>query len=124
MRITIETIPHEDQRPGAGINTIGDWQFDAAGNLAISVSALGDPDYEFLIGLHEMIEAWLCHKHGIRQEEVDAFDRSHTIWDEPGEHPEAPYRMQHRFAELVERLMAHELGADWAQYGDAINALP
>lgn len=123
MKITIETIPHEQHREAAG-PTIGDWQFDPAGNLAIRVSALGDPDYEFLVGIHEMLEAWLCHKHGIRQEDVDAFDRSHRVWDEPGEHPEAPYRCEHRFAEIVEKLVAHELGVEWAQYGDAINALP
>lgn len=119
MRITIETIPHDDQR----YPTLGDWTFDEGGNLNVKVSTLGDPDYEFLIGLHEMIEAFLCHKRGIRQEDVDEFDRTHRIFNEPGAHPEAPYRHEHAFAEAIERLMAHELGVFWPEYEQVIEAL-
>jgi hypothetical protein len=119
MKITIEIIPHDQQRPEAG-STVGDWQFDGAGNLAIRVSDLGDPDYEFLIGLHELVEAWLCRKHGVRQEDVDAFDRQAGIWVEPGDQPSAPYYAEHQVATTIERMMSHALGVVWHEYEQAV----
>ena len=96
MRIIIETINHKDQR----YNTCGDWQF--MGNTAlvlkglfklrndlpafvsqeameektlfVQVSKFGDWRYEFLVGIHEAIEAGLCKLHDVKGEDVDAFD--------------------------------------------------
>jgi len=31
---------------------------------------------------------------------------------EPGDLPDAPYRKEHRFAMLIEHMMAHELGIE------------
>jgi hypothetical protein len=135
MFTIIETIPHTSQR----YPTVGDWQFGSTltigGSLAlrIKVSDLNNPDYEFLIGLHELIEAYLCHRAGISERDVDRFDRqfeesgpSVAFGDtgEPGDDPAAPYHRQHVFASAIERLMAHELGIDWTAYSATLDALP
>ena len=119
MNIRIEFIPAKEQRYA----TIGDWYFDAAGDLVIRVSK-DDPqfptgDEQILVALHELVEVLLCRKRGITQQMVDDFDihgagseycQENGI--EPGDHPDAPYRREHRFAMLIEHLMAHELGID------------
>ena len=116
-RILINYIPHDQQR----YETVGDWYYDPDGNLIINVSN-DHPDYptkdeQFLVALHELVEVVLCQKRGITQEQVDAYDfaqlgtmHSKYIDDEPGDHKDAPYRKEHRFACLIEHLMAHEMG--------------
>ena len=57
----------------------------------------------------------LCRKRGITQKQVDDFDMSPEVSGlegEPGDLPGAPYAKEHRFAMLVEHLMAHELGIE------------
>ena len=126
MKITIETIPHKDQ----DYDTVGCWKFDAAdGDLHILVSALGDWRREALIAFHEIAEALLCRSRHIDTKQVDAFDfafeakRAEGDTSEPGDDPACPYRREHFFATTVERLLAAELGVDWAEYERAVNAL-
>jgi len=114
-KIVIETVDADKMR----YETEGDWFFDEAGNLTIQVAvqelmpnATGDvlSDEGFLIALHELVEVKLCMAFGISQEEVDEFDVAYSGDGEPGDDPNAPYRLQHRFACIVEHLMARELG--------------
>lgn len=107
-RIIIEAIPAEQQR----YDTLGDWFWDAHGNLIIRVTGTDviDQDDVFLIALHELIEVKLCHKRGVTQGAVDAFDMAFTEEGEPGDHPDAPYRKEHRQAMILEHLMANFLG--------------
>lgn len=134
MQITIITVPHEQQR----YPTCGDWQWRAEDDLIIRVSEMGDWRYAALVGLHEAIEAVLCQHRGISEDAVTAFDlanqariESDTIppvndldgYAEPGDDPIAPYHREHFFATTVERLMAAELGVDWAAYEKAVEAL-
>lgn len=125
--ISISTLEHAKQR----YDTVGDWQL-GDGTIHITVSALGDPDYEFLVGLHELVEAYLCQKRGIPEQLVTAFDNlfeaeraagKHGPEDEPGDSRRAPYGKEHRFATRIERLVAAELGVDWEKYQAAIAAL-
>ncbi len=125
MRIQITTIPHSEQR----YETVGDW-LTAHGQLRhIRVSDMGNEDYALLVGLHELIESWLCIKRGITQEAVDGFDiefekrRVPGNTDEPGHDPDAPYRREHVFAEKIEQLMAEELGIDWDEYSRVVEEL-
>lgn len=140
MKITIETIKHEDHR----YSTCGDWYTDEAGNLVIKVSDLGNWREEFLIGVHELIEWAKCKHDGVTQQQVDAFDTTYeeirenrltdpTISegakaliaiDEPGDDANAPYRNQHALATGVERIMAAALNVCWADYEKKIEALP
>ena len=125
MRIVIETIPHNCQR----YNTVGDWQFDADGNLTVRVSEMNDSRYEFLVGIHEAIEA-VCARHaGIAEAEVDAFDieyennRAEGDMSEPGDDPRCPVYRQHQIATAVEKLLAVELDVGWKEYDVVVNAL-
>jgi len=124
VRVVIETIPHKDQR----YETCGDW-FWTHGALRILVSETGNEDYNFLVAIHEMIEAYLCATSGISEESVTQFDmeferqRKEGDVNEPGDSKEAPYHAQHRIASEVERYTAALMRIDWKDYEDTINRL-
>lgn len=123
-RIIIECIPAEQQR----YPTDGDWYFDKSnGDLHIKItgSDVLSEDRRFLYALHEIVEAKLCFNHGVTEGAVDFFDIKfekdreaglHGEDAEPGDHPHAPYRKEHRCAMLIEHMMAHFLGID--DYGE------
>lgn len=119
-RFEIHVIPHEEQR----YNTIGDWVMGEPHQLY--VSDLGNPDAEFLVILHEMVELWLCHKAGIPQTPVDAWDLTwEPSWDnqhDPGCDRKAPYHEAHEAGEVIERVMCPYL-MDWHEYERALEAL-
>lgn len=98
---------------------IGDWpEYDL-----IVVSPLPDEKYEFLIALHEFVEAQLCKFAGITPAQVDEFDSNWKGEGEPGDDPNCPYQTQHNCASLVEMLVCHELGINWTQYNVILNKL-
>lgn len=95
-------------------DTCGDWFYEGD-QLVIQVSdrldgAKLDREEQFLIALHELVEAKLCKVHGVSQKLVDDFDRAYRGDGEPGDDPKSPYRLEHRFAMLIEHLMAREMG--------------
>jgi hypothetical protein len=127
MNIVIKTIPHDEQT----YDTSGNWWFDGD-TLEIRVSKMGCEHYEFLVATHELHEAMLCHFRGITAKQVDNWD---LAWkapkgvkgpaiDEAGDDPKAPYYKEHRFGIAIERLVAHELNANWAEYDAAFDRLP
>ena len=124
LHIVIETIDHSKQR----YLTVGDWQIDKAGNLRIVVSKMSDQRYEFLIGMHEAIEAYLAVHAGVSPEAVDRFDRAYEAKrkagndSEPGDDPKAPYYRQHQIGTGIERLLAAELGVDWSAYDHEVSS--
>jgi hypothetical protein len=124
LRIVIDTIPHSRQR----YPTVGDWQVDKAGNLHITISKMSDQRYEFLIGMHEAIEAYLAIHAGVSPEAVDKFYKAYEAHrkrgndSEPGDDPKAPYYRQHQIATAVERLLASELGVDWGAYDREVSS--
>lgn len=129
MNVKIETVPHKSQR----YPTVGDWYFDAKGNLTIKVSALGDWRFEMLVAVHELIEVLQCKNRGITQESVDWFDKGFEAGRrmmapksevEPGEAKEAPYRDAHQFAEKVEEALAKKLDVIWSKYSDKVLSMP
>jgi len=125
MKIQLRTIPHSEQR----YETCGDWENLSDGSLRISVSDMGNEDYAFLVAIHEAVEVWLCNKRGIADEAVSSFDiafeknRPDDDESEPGDHPDAPYRKEHFVATNIERIIAAELGIDWATYNKAVMSL-
>jgi hypothetical protein len=119
-RIVIEVIPHKDQR----YPTAGDWQFHPElDGLRIRVSDTGDARSNMLVALHEMVEALLCREHGVSGDVVDAWDMGPGAeMDEPGDDPSAPYHVEHRVADVVERLVAIEM-ISWQQHERNIEKL-
>lgn len=112
MDVRVQTIPHTAQR----YPTVGDWYFKHKGILKINVSELESVDYEFLITIHELVEAYLCLSRGISDESVDLWDKTFKGEGEPGDSPEAPYHKEHVFALSIEKALAAELGVDWEEY--------
>lgn len=127
-KITIETIPHSDQR----YNTCGDWYYNESGELVIKISETSTK-YEFLVAVHELIEALLCNFKGIKEEDVTKFDEKFEkmrseypdiIGDrEPGNEEAAPYEHEHRMSSQVEKWLAVSCGIDWDQYEKTLNTL-
>jgi hypothetical protein len=119
IRYILEVINPRKHR----YETHGDW---IPGKPARIVSSnFGNEDYEFLLLFHELIECELCRKRKITDREIVAFDKKfererkkglHPANAEPGNSRKAPYRYEHRFATKLERMMAKQLGVDWAEY--------
>ena len=98
-------------------DTVGDWvSYDK-----IIVADLKNPEYEFAVALHEMVEAFLCYRHGITAEQVDEFDMAWTGDSEPGNDPSAPYHKEHLAATDVEIAVCKALGIDFDAYDDFLN---
>jgi len=125
MNVHIKTIPHSAQR----YPTVGDWFFDAEGDLHVFVSSLGDEREEMLIAVHELVEVLQCKYQGVSAAEVDKFDiefekaRPQGNTDEPGDEPNAPYHRQHCLATGFERILAAVLGVKWKEYEKKIESL-
>lgn len=124
--IHIKSIPHSEQR----YETVGDyWVDEHNGVQEVRVSDVGNPDYEFLVAMHELVELYICRHRCISEESISAFDeefeknRQPGNTDEPGNSPKAPYRREHAFATRVEKMIARQLGVDWEEYDRVINSL-
>jgi hypothetical protein len=118
MKISIETIPHNCQR----YITAGDWQF-TGDELLINVSETGNEDSNFLVALHEFVEAYLCKKAGVTEEQVDKWDKDHPDSIDPGALPGCPYQREHQFALHVEKEMAWFMGVKWLEHEGRIDKL-
>ncbi len=117
--INIKFIPHAEQR----YVTVGDYWKDYNGNLQIRVSCLDNEDMENLIAVHELNEALLVYKRGISEEEITKFDIDFDEANregEPGDALDSPYRKEHFFATLAERLLCRELEVNWTEYDNTI----
>lgn len=95
---------------------IGDWpSYD-------EIIAVPQKDwrYEFLVALHELVEAQLCKASGVTAEAVDRFDaqfeKDRPYQDEPGDDPYSPYYSMHQTATVVERIVCQAFGLDWKDY--------
>lgn len=116
LRISIESIPHKQQR----YNTCGDYFEASEGEgVVINVSELPSRREMILVAIHELIEWALCEAEGISIQEIDNFDLHYCgegLPEEPGDCDESPYYKQHQIASGIERLLAAEMGVDWLTY--------
>jgi hypothetical protein len=117
MKIQIETIPHKKQR----YETLGDWQWSNAGDLQIKISQTNNEQYNFLLIVHELIEAYLCKFHKISEDTVDQWDMSHLQSRDPAQEVGCPYAKEHFTALRHERLLAGTLNLDWQIYEDKLD---
>ena len=116
--VILKTIPHSKQR----YRTPGDY-FKKNGKWYIVVSKM-NPDMEFLIKIHELVELYLTQKRGVSEESITKFDiefekdRDKGVWkdEEPGDSPRAPYCREHKFATMIEKLCCQELSVSWEEY--------
>ena len=113
--VNIITIPRNEQR----YRTVGDWEFNS-GELNIKVSKSDSKETDYLIAIHEMIEAILCQYNGVLSTEVDSWDMSHLNHPDPGSIPGCPYYREHMVATMIERLMAAELQVDWDEHEEIL----
>ena len=108
----VKVIPHLEQR----YRTMGDYIREADGTVTISVSHTGNPDVNFIVSLHEMIEEYLTHKRGIPEPVIFRFDIDHPELDDPGMDPRAPYHREHFFCDIIDRLLCEQLGITYEFY--------
>jgi hypothetical protein len=117
VKIVVETIPHSEQR----YDTTGDWQYLEDGTLVVKVSRLRHERSEWLVAIHEIVEAFLCRQYGLADAAVTAFDEQFEKQPnpqniEPGDHPDAPYRDEHCFATAVERMLCAAISYPYSYY--------
>ena len=97
--------------------TLGDYSTpDNGETIDVTVAETGDWRFNFLVAIHETIEAVLCRHAGIEFEKVDAFDFPFYGAGEPGDNPAAPYHKQHAIASNIEFQICQALGLDWNNY--------
>jgi hypothetical protein len=123
VKITLEVIPHSEQRLPDSLG--GDWVWEGD-NLTIRVSDLGDWRMNFLFARHEMDEAILCRHANITTEMVDADELKSSDDDDPDSfsgYPGSCYQQQHNDALAIEWLMSRLLDVDWVEYGKKVEAL-
>lgn len=112
--LSVVVIPQHKQR----YPTVGDWIFKKDRSIAMKISDMGNEDYEFMVAIHEAVEAWLCRKRGISEESVTAFDTSiyGLALEDPGSDLKAPYHKEHMVALEIERMLCREMGLNWDKY--------
>src|SRR5215469_2531777 len=132
MNISVKVIPHLQQR----YNTCGDWYVED-GILIVLISELNYPETnkpfpkkdnaQFVLAVHEMVEAFTCLYKGITSKEVDTFDMNDKNADEAedlglelGDHPEAPYKQPHMLATGIERILCYVFGITWYEYEEIL----
>jgi hypothetical protein len=103
----VKTINKKDHR----YDTTGDWWFEPDGTLIVVITESGDFYGEFLIAIHEIIEAVLCKAAKIPSELVTSFDIANQLLEEPGESPSAPYHHEHIVAIGIEDILFREIKA-------------
>jgi hypothetical protein len=101
---------------------LGDYYYATGGDLVVKTYMKDSDSYNkaWLIAMHELIEQRLTENVGIEEKTIDEFDRmiaeNGGQADEAGNESSSPYKLQHRFAENIERQLAYELGVDWFDY--------
>jgi hypothetical protein len=118
-KIVIDFIPHESQR----YPTAGDWTYEGD-ILHIKLSRTKDPRSEQALAVHELLEAIACNANDISQQAVDNFDMGvGANLDDPGDHPDAPYHLQHVLATVVEQIAVKSMGHGWTEHCAELDAL-
>ena len=116
MKIITEVVPLESQR----YETLGDYYLEED-RLNFKITDTGNNTYNKLILIHELVEELMTSYRGIREGEILQWDLKHDDSNDPGREPGCPYRNEHLFAEMVERMICHQLEIDWNEYEEHLN---
>lgn len=94
---------------------------------------MGNDDFNLLVAIHELVEASLCIRNGVKEEDVTNFDQRFELMRrdypdlvgdrEPGNAHTSPYKKEHVFATSIEARVAKQLGVKWDEYDTAVNSL-
>lgn len=133
MKIDYRIIPHTKQR----YPTAGDYWWDED-TLHIRVSQLKEPLHEYLIFVHELIEATLVREDGAPDEST-IFDMPYELArkagiaapcgcvptedSEPGDDVHSPYYREHHMATMVEQMLCWYWDLRWDEYGEEVSKL-
>lgn len=100
--------------------------------LKIIVARMENPDYEFLIALHEMIEAYLIKRRGLNLKKIDEWEERFEREVQEGKRPknaiaekqkDCPYRKEHEIAIKIEKTLAKYLKVNWKKYEEAMDKI-
>jgi len=128
MRIVIETVPHEKNRN----NQVGDYRYLEDGTLYITVSDMGNKNFETLVAFHELWEVITTEHKGITEQQITDYDAQYELkrekglvgeFSENGFGSDCIYKDQHMKATAIEMILAAELGVDWNRYEKQVNNL-
>jgi hypothetical protein len=133
LRINIRTKPIWKMR----YQDVGDYYWITSpvkeeNTLKIVVTEMENPDYEFLVALHELIESYLVLRKGITIEEIDEYDKRFEQEQKEGKRPknaeageqkDCPYRKEHIFAKKIEKMVAKYLKVNFKEYEKFIDYL-
>lgn len=117
MTITIKSVPQNRIRA----DQAGDWWL-FGDDITVHTLETFPPEDQLRVAIHELIEAWLCRRDKVSEQDVCAFDYSyeaerkegkHKEDDEAGDDPRSPYRDQHSAATHVERAVCHVLNVPY-----------
>lgn len=125
QQINIEIVPLKEQR----YDTLGDYYYKK-GVLYFKITDTGNPFYNKLILIHELVEQTLTEAKGIKEPVILRHDLEFEKLlrdgkvdpnSEPGEHKNSPYRKEHVLAEIVERMMVNHMNQEtFTEYSDKI----
>ncbi len=118
MNIEGHPVPLSDIRA----KNAGDWK-TAEHEIVVKMAQSLTDDEQLLVFVHELVEARLCQRTGVTDDQVTAWDEAHLDAEEPGEISGAPYREAHARALEVERHLAEVLKVDWHAYEERLHAL-
>jgi len=100
--------------------------------LKITVAEMENPDYEFLVALHEFIESYLLVRKNTDLNKIDEweerFGKERKEGKRPqnaiaGEQEDCPYKEEHKIATEIEKKMAEYLEVDWQEYDKYLEKL-
>ena len=111
MNITTKIVPLSEQR----YVTLGDYYVDNE-ELKFVITETGSDVYNKLVLIHELIEELMTSYRGIKEEDILKWDLQNDDSNDPGREEGCPYKQEHIFAEMVERMICCQLGIDWEMY--------
>ena len=111
INIRIKTV-----KPGTlPYNRVGDWHWEGE-RLHIWVQDMKDERHEWLIALHEIVEAYLCKVSQVSEESIDEYDKANEgKWI-----PAGPGYREHLTATGIESILASITGVNWDKYEEEV----
>ena len=113
--------------------TVGDFVYTPGiERINFIIAEMRNPDFEMLIFIHELVEAYLCWRRGLREEFITEFDKmfeeerklgEHGKNDEPGDDPRSPYHREHKIASKFEKMLCKVMSIKWGRYSKAVDRI-